>query len=263
MAAAVPGVALVTGASRGIGRAIAQKLAARGVRVALNYHRNEAAAREALASLGAGGTGHTLFQADVSDTGACVALIEAVQKKYGRIDVLVNNAGLYEEHDPTKVGFAEWEKTWQRSLATNLTGPAHLVYLAAQQMRKQSFDSAQGGGRGRIINISSRGAFRGEPTAPGYGVAKAGLNAFGQSMAKAFGPENIYVFTLAPGWVATDMANSSLAGPKAAEILSQHPLGRVAMPEEVADTVAWLATDAPASLTGCIIDLNGASYLRT
>jgi NAD(P)-dependent dehydrogenase (short-subunit alcohol dehydrogenase family) len=261
MAAAIPAVALVTGGSRGIGRATARKLAARGVRVALNYRRNEAAAREALAALA--GNGHALFQADVSDNGACLALIAAVLKAYGRLDVLVNNAGLYEEHDPKSVGFAEWEKSWQRTLAANLTGPAHLAYLAARQMRTQPLDSAPNGSRGRIINISSRGAFRGEPTAPAYGAAKAGLNSLGQSLARALAPEQIQVFTIAPGWVATDMANPHLDGPQAAEILAQHPLGRVATPEEVADTVAWLATDAPASLTGCIIDLNGASYLRT
>ena len=253
MAAAIPPVALVTGASRGIGRATARKLAARGVRVAVHYHRNEAAAGETLAALA--GSGHALFPSGVADPAACAALIGAVREKFGRLDVLVNNAGLYEEHDPKTVGFAEWEKTWTATLATNLTGPAHLAFLAAQLMR------AQGGGR--IVNISSRGAFRGEPTAPAYGAAKAGLNSFGQSLAKALAPENIFVFTIAPGWVATDMANPHLAGPGAAEILAQHPLGRVATPEEVGTAVAWLALDAPAAMTGCIIDLNGASYLRT
>ena len=253
MAAAVSPVALVTGASRGIGRATARQLAARGVRIAVHYHRNEAAARETLGALA--GSGHALFQADLADTAACVALMDAVQKKFGRLDVLVNNAGIYEEHDPKTVGFAVWEKTWQRTLAANLTGPAHLAYLAARQMRLR--------GTGRIINITSRGAFRGEPAAPAYGAAKAGLNSFGQSLAKSLAPEKIYVFTVAPGWVDTDMAAAGLGGPGGAEILAQQPLGRVATPEEVAGTVAWLATEAPASLTGCIIDLNGASYLRT
>lgn len=246
-------VALITGASRGIGRAAAQKLAARGMRVAINYHRNEAAAHATLASLP--GTGHAVFQADVADPAACGTLIDAVQKHFGRLDVLVNNAGLYEEHDPRTVDFAEWEKAWQRTISANLNGPAHLAFLAARQMRAP--------GTGRIINITSRGAFRGEPTAPAYGASKAGLNSFGQSLAKALAPENIYVYTIAPGWVATDMANPHLTGPGAAEVLAQHPLGRVATPEEVADTIAWLALDAPAAMTGAILDLNGASYLRT
>ena len=253
MAAAIPAVALVTGASRGIGRATAQQLAARGVCVALNYHRNDAAANETLAALP--GSGHALFKADISDPAACAALVEAVRQHYGGIDVLVNNAGLYEEHDPRKVDFTEWAKIWQQTIAANLTGPAHLAFLATQAMRHA--------GKGRIVNISSRGAFRGEPTAPAYGAAKAGLNSLGQSLARALAPDSIYVFTIAPGWVATDMANAHLAGPNAAEILAQHPLGRVATPEEVAATVAWLALDAPATMTGCIIDLNGASYLRT
>ncbi len=246
-------VALVTGASRGIGRAAAQKLATRGVRVALNYHRNNPAARAALASLP--GSGHALFQADVSDPAACATLIDSVLKQFGRLDVLVNNAGLYEEHDPRTVDFAEWEKTWQRTISANLNGPAHLAFLAARQMRAL--------GTGRIINITSRGAFRGEPTAPAYGASKAGLNSFGQSLAKALAPDRIYVFTIAPGWVDTDMAKDSLTGPNRTEVMAQHPLGRVATPEEVADTIAWLALDAPAAMTGCIIDINGASYLRT
>lgn len=246
-------VALVTGASRGIGRAAALKLAARGARVALNYHRNEAAARDTLAALP--GTGHALFQTDVSDPAACATLIDAVQNHFGRLDVLVNNAGLYEEHDPRTVDFAEWQTTWHRTISANLNGPAHLAFLAARQMRAL--------GTGRIVNITSRGAFRGEPTAPAYGASKAGLNSFGQSLAKALAPEKIYVFTIAPGWVDTDMAKDSLAGPNRAEVMAQHPLGRVATPDEVADTITWLALDAPAAMTGAILDLNGASYLRT
>ena len=113
------------------------------------------------------------------------------------------------------------------------------------------------------MNISSRGAFRGEPRAPAYGAAKAGLNAFGQSLAKALAPRRILVFTLAPGWVDTDMAAEHLRGPRGAEIVRDIPLGRVAAAAEVARAAVWLALDAPESMTGCIIDLNGASYVRT
>ncbi len=256
-------VALVTGASRGIGRAIAQKLAARDLRVAVHYHRNRALAEGVLASLP--GAGHALFQADLADPAACAGLIAAVKKKFGRLDVLVNNAGRYEDHDPRKVSFAGWKKSWQRTIDANLTGPAHLAYLAAQLMVRQQA-GAEGEtafGRGRIINITSRGAFRGEPTAPAYGASKAALNSFGQSLAKALAPDRIYVYAIAPGWVDTDMAKASLTGPNRAEVMAQHPLGRVATPGEVADTAAWLALDAPATMTGCIIDINGASYLRT
>lgn len=253
MAAAVPPVALVTGSSRGIGRAAAQKLAARGVRVAVHYQRNEAAANETLGTLAGGG--HAIFPAEVADPSQCERLVADVLAQFGRLDVLVNNAGIYEDHDIKAVTFAEWQRSWQRTIGANLTGPANLTYLAAQHMRPRQ--------SGRVINITSRGAFRGEPIAPAYGASKAGLNSLGQSMARALAPDGIYFFTVAPGWIATDMAHASLAGPQAAEVLAQHPLGRVGTPEEIGELVAWLATDAPANLTGCIIDANGASYLRT
>lgn len=118
-------------------------------------------------------------------------------------------------------------------------------------------------GRGRIVNISSRGAFRGEPEAPAYGASKAALNALSQSLAKAFAPLGVYVFCLAPGWVETEMAADHLRGPGGADILAQHPLGRVTKPEEVARAAVFCALDAPPAMTGAILDVNGASYLRT
>jgi 3-oxoacyl-[acyl-carrier protein] reductase len=245
--------ALVTGASRGIGRAIAEQLAARDVRVGVHFHTNRIAAEKVLATLP--GSGHQLFQADLADAAACGELFTGAVRAFGRIDVLVNNAGVYEKHDLKNTTFAEWQQLWQRTLAANLGGPAHLSFLAAQHMR------AAGGGR--IVNISSRGAFRGEPDAPAYGAAKAGLNALGQSLAKALAPEKIYIFTLAPGWVDTDMAAPHITGPRAAEILGQQPLGRVTSPGEVASAAVFCALDAPAAMTGAIIDVNGASYLRT
>jgi 3-oxoacyl-[acyl-carrier protein] reductase len=253
MAAALQPVALVTGASRGIGRAIATQLAVRGVRVAVHFHQNRVAAAATLAALP--GTGHALFAADFTVPAASEELVAGVLRAYGRIDVLVNNAGIYELHAPGGVTFAEWQKRWDRTVTTNLTAPAHLSFLAAQGMRRTN--------GGRIVNISSRGAFRGEARAPAYGAAKAGLNAFGQSLAKAFAPERIFVFTLAPGWVDTDMAAGDLHGPRGAGIVQDIPLGRVATAGEVARAAVWLALDAPESMTGCIIDLNGASYLRT
>ena len=255
MAAPDRPVALVTGASRGIGRAIAQQLAARGLGVAVHYHRNRAAAEATLASLP--GAGHALIAADLIAPPAAAGLIRAVLRACGRIDVLVNNAGIYELHPPETAGFDAWRRRWDRTVAANLTAPAHLSFLAARAMRR-------GPGRGgRIVNISSRGAFRGEPRAPAYGAAKAGLNAFGQSLAKALAPRRIFVFTLAPGWVDTDMAAEHLRGPRGPEILRDIPLGRVATAAEVGQAAVWLALDAPVSMTGCIVDLNGASYLRT
>jgi 3-oxoacyl-[acyl-carrier protein] reductase len=253
VAAAHSPVALVTGASRGIGRAIAHQLAGRGVRVAGHYHRNRSAAEAMLADLP--GRDHALFAADLTDPGAIEALVAGVLRACGRIDLLVNNAGIYELHPPAEVAFAEWRQRWDRTLAANLNAPAHLSFLAAESMRRT--------GGGRIVNLSSRGAFRGEPRAPAYGAAKAGLNALGQSLARALAPERILVFTLAPGWVDTDMAAEHLQGARGAEIVREIPLGRVATVAEVAAAVTWLGLDAPESMTGCIVDLNGASYLRT
>ena len=113
------------------------------------------------------------------------------------------------------------------------------------------------------MNISSRGAFRGEPDAPAYGASKAGLNALSQSLAKALAPRAIYVYCIAPGWVQTEMASSHLNGPDGAAILAQHPLGRVNRPDEVAAAAVYCALDAPPAMTGSVIDVNGASYLRT
>ena len=114
-------------------------------------------------------------------------------------------------------------------------------------------------GGGRIINVSSRGAFRGEPNAPAYGASKAGLNALGQSLAQALAPHNIFVGTVAPGWVATDMAQALLDGPQGDEIRNQSPLGRAARPEEIAHAVLYLASDGAQYTTGAILVVNGAS----
>ena len=116
--------------------------------------------------------------------------------------------------------------------------------------------------RGKIVNISSRGAFRGEPEAPAYGASKAGLNSFSQSMAQSLAPHNIFVYVVAPGFVQTEMVAELLSGPDGEAIRKQSPLGRVANTDEVANTVLFLASEGTDYLTGCIVDVNGASYLR-
>jgi 3-oxoacyl-[acyl-carrier protein] reductase len=246
-------VALVTGASRGIGRAIAREFAACGARVAIHYHAHRAAAEETLAALPGGP--HRVFQADVADPAAAEALVNAVVAEMGRLDVLVNNAGVFEPHPPAEASYEDWREAWRLTLGANLLGPANLSFCAVHPMR------AQGGGK--IIQISSRGAFRGEPDAPAYGASKAGLNALSQSLAKALAPLGIMVYCIAPGWVATDMAAPYLAGAAGDAVRAQSPLNRVAAPEEIARTAAFLAGDGTDFLTGCIIDVNGASYLRT
>ncbi|MBN1225277.1 MAG: SDR family oxidoreductase, partial [Candidatus Aminicenantes bacterium] len=170
-------------------------------------------------------------------------------------DMLINNAGIFKEAPIAKVNYGEWQKTWNQTIATNLLGPANLIFLAAKRM----IDT----GGGKIINISSRGAFRGEPDAPCYGASKAGLNAMSQSLAKALGPHNIFVYVIAPGFVETDMAREALQGESGKAIRSQSPIGRVAYPSEIANTALFLASEGVDFLTGGIIDINGASYLRS
>jgi 3-oxoacyl-[acyl-carrier protein] reductase len=245
--------ALVTGATRGIGRAIAAQLARRGLRLALHYHRQSAAAEALAAELP--GTGHVTVAGDLTAPDSAAAVWRDATAALGRIDVLVNNAGIYEAHPPLQSDLATWQRAWQRTLTANLIAPSDLCLLAAQAMA--------GSGGGRIVNISSRGAFRGEPSAPAYGAAKAGLNSLSQSLARALAPHQVLVFVVAPGWVETDMAAEHLHGPRQEEILAQQPAGRVATPEEIATTITFCALDAPASMTGAIIDVNGASYLRT
>jgi len=244
---------LVTGASRGIGRATAELMAKEGARVAVHYSNNREAAEEVLEGLP--GEGHFTVAADLADPGALEALVDGVFDRFGRLDVLVNNAGIFQLHPLTEVSFDEWKGAWERTLAVNLFGPAHLSFLVGSRMVDQ--------GSGRIVNVSSRGAFRGEPDAPAYGASKAGLNALGQSLARALAPHGVVVCTVAPGWVDTDMADAHLRGPEGDSIRDQSPLGRVATPREVAEAIAFLARPGNESLTGCIVDVNGASYLRT
>ena len=246
-------VALVTGASRGIGREIAAQLADAGARVALHYNQNKQAAESALSALSGGR--HALFQADLSDPDAARDLATSVLSEMDNIDILVNNAGVSRAHPPLDVDYVEWQSAWNQTLATNLLGPANLTYFVARHMVER--------GGGRIVNVSSRGAFRGEPDAPAYGASKAGLNAFSQSMARALAASNVFVYVVAPGWVDTDMAADLLEGPEGEAVRGQSPMQRVARPEEVASTVAFLASGQTDFLTGCIIDINGASYLRT
>jgi 3-oxoacyl-[acyl-carrier protein] reductase len=246
-------VVLVTGASRGIGRAIAVRFAEQGARVVVHYASNEAAAQATLADLP--GEGHLPAPEDLADHEAVESLVARVISAHGHIDVLVNNAAVYEAHPVLSTGYARWRESWRRTIDTNLIGPANLIHEVVPHM------IANGGGR--IVNISSRGAFRGEPDHPAYGASKAGLNSLGQSLARALAPHGIYVTTVAPGFVETDMAASYLNGPEGDSIRAQSPMGRAATPDEVARVVVFLAAPGSESSTGAIVDINGASYLRT
>jgi 3-oxoacyl-[acyl-carrier protein] reductase len=246
-------VVLVTGASRGIGREIARQFADRGARIVVHFHKDRKAAERTLAELA--GSSHLVVQTDLSEAAAVGSLTKKTVQEMGNIDILVNNAGVYEFQPVATTNFDDWQCSWEKTIFTNLLGPAHLTYHVSRHMINS--------GGGKIINITSRGAFRGEPNAPAYGASKAGLNAFSQSMAQALAPHKIFIYAVAPGFVETDMAASELSGPQGDAIRAQSPLNRVARPEEVARVVLFLAGEGTDYLTGCIIDVNGASYLRT
>ncbi|MGB7337666.1 MAG: SDR family oxidoreductase [Phototrophicaceae bacterium] len=238
---------LVTGASRGIGRAIATQFAAAGATVAVHYGNNEDAAKETLAQLT--GDGHIIIKADMAQSNEVEAMVEATIEHLGGLDILVNNAGVYDEHKIAEVDYETWQFFWQKTLQVNLMGVANACWCAAQHM----IDN----GGGRIVNVTSRGAFRGEPDAPAYGASKAGLNSMSQSLAKALAPHNIYVTAVAPGWIETDMAQGYLDMGAA-----QSPLQRVGKPDEIAHAVLYLASGGSEFTTGAILDVNGASYFR-
>jgi NAD(P)-dependent dehydrogenase (short-subunit alcohol dehydrogenase family) len=196
-----------------------------------------------------------MLQADLADPDAVRRMVDQAAAALGGLDVLVNNAGVYAAQPVTEGTYEDWQAAWQDTLAVNLTAAANATWCAVRHM------IAAGGGR--IINLSSRGAFRGEPDHPAYAASKAGLNALGQSLARTLGSQGIAVTTVAPGFVATDMAAGSLAGAGGDEIRGQSPFGRVASAGEIAAAVLYLASAEAEWASGAILDLNGASYLRT
>jgi NAD(P)-dependent dehydrogenase (short-subunit alcohol dehydrogenase family) len=244
---------LVTGASRGIGRAIARAFAERGDRVAVHWGSSRDRAERVLAELP--GPGHVLVQADLADPDAVGTMVDEAAERLGRLDVLVNNAGVFTAHPPLTTSYADWQAAWARTLAINLVGATNATFRAVPHL------IAAGGGA--VVNVSSRGAFRGEPDTPAYGASKAGLNAFAQSMAISLAPHGISVTCVAPGFVQTEMAREVLDGPSGDAVRAQSPFGRVARAEEVAAAVLWLSSPEARFSTGTIVDVNGASYLRS
>ncbi len=241
---------LVTGASRGIGAATAQAFAAAGDRVAVHYGASREAAEAVLKDLP--GDGHVLAHADLADPDAILTMVDQAATALGSIDVLINNAGVYAPHPIRETTYAEWQQAWTNTLGVNLTGAANVTWCAVRHMTRG----------GRIVNVSSRGAFRGEPNQPAYGASKAALVSFSQSLARSLGPEGIAVTTIAPGWTTTDMAAEALAGEGYDRRRLESPLERVAAPSEVAAAILYLASPAAEFATGTVLDFNGASHLR-
>jgi 3-oxoacyl-[acyl-carrier protein] reductase len=247
---------LVTGSSRGLGRAIAARFAASGDRVAV-HHRDSASHAESLvASLP--GEGHVVVQADMADASGVRRMVDDAAARLGGLDVLVNNAGIYgpvdRPHPIFGLDYEQWQEMWRHTLDVNLFGSANATWAAAQHMRERG---------GRIINVTSRGAFRGEPEQPAYGASKAAMNSMGQSLAVALAPYRIAVAAVAPGYIETDMTNEHLKSERGEAIRAQSPYNRVAQPDEIAAAVHWLASPEAQWASGTIVDLNGASYLRT
>jgi 3-oxoacyl-[acyl-carrier protein] reductase len=243
---------LVTGASRGIGTAIARAFADEGDRVAVHFRAASVAAEQVRARLP--GQGHVTVQADLADAEAVRRMVDEAADRLGGLDVLVNNAGIYQPHSITESSYDEWQAAWRETLDVNLAGPVNATWCAVRHMIPR--------GGGRIINVTSRGAYRGEPGHPAYGASKAGLNSFGQSMARCLAPHGIAVACVAPGYVETDMTRQELASPRGEVIRGQSPFNRVARPEEIAAAVRYLASVDAEWASGTVIDLNGASYLR-
>ncbi|WP_250030798.1 SDR family NAD(P)-dependent oxidoreductase [Paractinoplanes maris] len=244
---------LVTGASRGIGRAIAVAFAARGDRVAVHYGSDQAEGQATLQALT--GDGHALVSGDLGDPAAAKAVVDAAVEGLGAVDVLVNNAAIApgdgNRHDIATIGYEDWQHIWRRMVDVDLLGAANVTYCVAHHLIERRAP-------GSIVNVGSRGAYRGEPSFPAYGAAKAALQAFGQSMAIALAPHGIAVTSVAPGFIATERQQ-----PKVDDAMrAQSPFGRVGTPEEVAAAVLHLSSPEAAWSSGAVLDLNGASYLR-
>jgi NAD(P)-dependent dehydrogenase (short-subunit alcohol dehydrogenase family) len=236
---------LVTGGSRGIGAEVVLAFAAEGAHVAVHSSRSRAEVEAP----------HISVAGDVADAHAVEAFVAEAAARLGGLDVLVNNAGIYTELDPLTATYEQWQEHWRRTVDVDLLGPAWVTFCALPHLRSS--------GHGKVVNIGSRGASRGEPTAVAYAAAKAGLTAMGQSLAQALAPHGVSVGSVLPGFVETEMAAHILDGPRGDGVRQQSPAGRVGRPEEVAQAVLFFAADGSEWSTGAVLDVNGASYLRT
>ncbi|MEV7086399.1 SDR family oxidoreductase [Streptomyces sp. NPDC093085] len=244
---------LVSGASRGLGRAVCRAFAAQGDRVAVHYGSRAAEAERTLESLH--GSGHVLVGGDLSDPAEAARVADEAVRALGGIDVLVNNAAVNSPHPLPTTGYEEWTAAWQSHLSVNLLATALLSHRAAHDMIAR-------GAPGRIVNIGSRGAYRGEPDHPAYGATKAAVHALGQSLAVSLAPHGIGVASVAPGFFDTERVAHRLTGKEGEAIRAQSPFARVATPEEIAEAVRWLASPRAEWSSGTVLDLNGASYVH-
>jgi NAD(P)-dependent dehydrogenase (short-subunit alcohol dehydrogenase family) len=244
-------VALVTGASRGIGRETAIRMASAGAQVGINYFRSRTEALEAVREIGEKRA--MAVEADVSDPTQTETMINAVIDRFGRIDVLVNNAATFDMNAFDRDDYAAWQRGWNRTFALNVFGAANAAFLSMRSMRKN--------GGGKIINIASRAAFRGETEFADYGASKAALVNLTRSIARACAKDNIIATCVAPGFIETEMARSELDAHRE-EILNQIPLRRVGSVADVAAVILFLASPLADYLNGVTIDVNGGSWFH-
>lgn len=241
-------VVVVTGASRGIGRAIAVELSAPGTRVIVNYNSSPEAAGETVSLIEKRGAAATAMRFDVADPGEVKAAFDQIVDAHGRIDVLVNNAGIAKDNLLAIMKPAEWDDV----MSTNLKGAFLCSQAVVRPMMRRRF--------GRIVNVTSVVALTGNPGQCNYSAAKAGIIGLTKSLAREIVSRKITVNAVAPGYIETDM--TAAIPQKAREtLLSQIPAGRAGAPEEVAAAVAFLASDAAAYITGQVIHVNGGMFM--
>lgn len=242
--------AVVTGGSRGIGAATVRALHAAGASVVFSYLTNQQSAEALRDELG---ERVEAVRCDMADRASLPPLVERCVERFGRIDVLVNNAAVFSHNPFDGKDFDRWRAGFERTFAINLFACADLAWLAMRHMREQR--------SGRIINVASRAAHRGELEFPDYGASKAALVNLTKSIARACAHEGITAIAVAPGFVETDMAAYDMER-RGAEIVGEVPIGRIGSAQEVAAFIAFLASPVAAYANGATIDLNGASYVR-
>jgi len=241
---------LLTGGSRGIGAATVRALHRDGARVVFTYATRAAQAERLASELGERATA---VQCNLSDAAALPALVERCIARHGRIDVLINNGAIFAENAFFGNDYSSWREGWERTFSVNLFGTVNLTYLVLQHMREQR--------AGKVINVSSRAAHRGELTFADYGASKAALVNFTKSIARSCGPHGISAIAIAPGFIETDMAAEDLRT-RRAELEAEVPLGYIGSAEDVADVIAFFASPRGDYANGATIDLNGGSYVR-
>lgn len=243
-------IVLITGASRGIGREAAIRIAEAGARVVVNYHRSAGEAQDVVRRIGETAVA---IQADIADPAQVSSLVDGTLARFGRIDVLVNNAATFEMNPFDGDSYEHWQAAWHRTFNLNVFGAANIAFLAMRAMRKH--------GGGKIINVASRAAFRGETEFADYGASKAALVNLTRSIARACAKDNIVATCVAPGFIDTDMARSELEA-HYEDIVNQIPLKRVGSASDVAGVVLFLASPLADYLNGATIDVNGGSWFH-